>query len=479
MRPELIGVLLYVLIQFAIGLWVSRRIRSREDYLLAGRSLGPLLASFSIFATWFGAETCIGSSSEIHQHGLSGGRADPFGYAICLLLMGLLLARPLWRRGIVTLGDLYRERFSRTVERVAVLVLIPTSLLWAAAQMQAFAAILGSVAGVSTDATLALGAALVIAYTTLGGLKADIITDLVQGIALILGLGALLFVALSAAGGVVDVVRAVEPQRWSLGGEGESLLARLDTWAIPIVGSLVAQELIARMLACRSAGVARGATLAGAGIYLVVGCIPVLLALAGPSLVGPLDDPEQFLPEVARQHLPIFLYVLFAGALVSAILSTVDSALLAVGSFVSQNLVPRRYLEGSERRELRVARGTVILAGITAYFLARHGGSIYDLVETASSFGSAGIVVITGFGLWTRFGGPRAAIAALVAGVAANPIAEARGLEAPYLTTIAVAFTAFLLVGVLERARSSRSTRSGIERGSPLDACPGLSTSGP
>ncbi|MBC7801747.1 MAG: hypothetical protein H7Z10_14090, partial [Gemmatimonadaceae bacterium] len=43
----------YVLAQFAIGIWVSRRVKSESDYILAGRSLGPTLVAFSVFATWF------------------------------------------------------------------------------------------------------------------------------------------------------------------------------------------------------------------------------------------------------------------------------------------------------------------------------------------------------------------------------------------------------------------------------------------
>jgi Na+/proline symporter len=111
------GVLLYVVSQLAIGVAVSRRQRTEGDYLLAGRSLGYPLAIFSIFATWFGAETCIGSAGAIYEQGISGGSADPFGYALCLLLAGLVFAAPLRRRGYVTLADLYRERYSPGVER--------------------------------------------------------------------------------------------------------------------------------------------------------------------------------------------------------------------------------------------------------------------------------------------------------------------------------------------------------------------------
>ena len=75
MSPVVIGVLGYVAVQLGIGVWVSRRIRSEDDYLVAGRSLGYPLAIFTIFATWFGAETCIGAAGLVYEEGLA---ADAF-----------------------------------------------------------------------------------------------------------------------------------------------------------------------------------------------------------------------------------------------------------------------------------------------------------------------------------------------------------------------------------------------------------------
>ena len=71
----------YVGLQLLVGLAVTSRVKSESDYLLAGRKLGPTLVVFSMFATWFGAESCIGAAGAVYEHGLSGARADPLGYA--------------------------------------------------------------------------------------------------------------------------------------------------------------------------------------------------------------------------------------------------------------------------------------------------------------------------------------------------------------------------------------------------------------
>ena len=118
--------LLYLLVQLLIGYVISLKIESDQDYYLAGRHLGLKVAALSIFATWFGAETCMGSAGSIFENGLSGGRADPFGYAICLGLMAFLLASQLRKLNLVTLGDLFRLRLSKGLEKMVVLILILT-----------------------------------------------------------------------------------------------------------------------------------------------------------------------------------------------------------------------------------------------------------------------------------------------------------------------------------------------------------------
>ena len=119
-----------MIVQLAIGVWASRRIASEDDYLVAGRRLGYSLMTFSIFATWFGAETIVGSAGTAYGEGVSLGSAEPFGYGICLIAMGLIYAVPLHRRKLTTLADLYRQRYSVSVERLAAVLLIPRSLLW-------------------------------------------------------------------------------------------------------------------------------------------------------------------------------------------------------------------------------------------------------------------------------------------------------------------------------------------------------------
>ena len=452
MNPTLLAILLYVVAQLGIGAWVARRIRTEDDYLVAGRRLGYPLAVFTVFATWFGAETCIGAAGAIYSDGLAGGSADPFGYALCLFLMGAVFAVPLWRRRLTTIADLFRQRFSRSVERLAVLLMVPTSLLWAAAQVRAFGQVLSASSGLAVELTITIAAGVVIVYTVSGGLLADAITDLIQGIALILGL-VILFAVVMLGDGPATLA-AVEPERLALFGGGEVPWYEVaESWAIPVFGSVVAAELVARVIATRSPGVARNSFLLGGGLYLLIGMIPVSLGLIGARYLPGLEHPEQILPLLAQNQLPTVLYALFAGALVSAILSTVDSTLLVSASLVSHNIIVPLRPGISEAGKVRAARIGVAVFGVLAYVMALHAEGVYALVEQASAFGSAGIVVIVTFGLFTRLGGTWSALAALVTGVAVWVVGSyVLDLPFAYLAALGGAIIAYLAVALVEGA---------------------------
>lgn len=442
-----------MVLQIAIGVVASRRIRTEDDYLVAGRSLGPVLTTFTVFATWFGAEALISSAGAVYTDGLAGGSADPFGYGVCIVLAGLVLAVPLWRLRLTTLADLFRIRFDARVERIAVVLMVPTSVFWAAAQIRAFGQVLSSASGYQVEIALTVAAAIVIVYTMFGGLLADAWTDLVQGVALLTGLGAMAFMVVRAEG--LSTFASVDPALFRPFGDGtRPWLAIMEDWTIPVVGSLVAAEVVARMIAARSPGVARNATVAAGGAYLLVGLLPVGLGLMGSVLVPGLPEAEQILPVLAERYLPTALAVLFSGALVSAILSTVDSALVVAAGLVSHNVVVQLRPGMSDRARVRVARACVALFGLLAWLLAFRAERVYELVEQASAFGSSGIVVVVLFGLYSRIGTTASAIGALLTGVSTWVLgAYLLSFDYPYLASLTAATTAYLVPALVRGDR--------------------------
>jgi Na+/proline symporter len=317
----------------------------------------------------------------------------------------------------------------------------------------AFGLVLHAVAEIALPTALLGAACFITCYTLLGGLLADVYTDLIQGSVVAIGLGILTFVLVQQAGGVAEAWQGIDSARLRFTAAGEGWLERLDGWAIPILGSLVAQEALSRILATRDTRVATRACYVAGGIYFVIGMMPVIAGLIGNQVWPKVAAGDHYILELAEATLSPMLYVIFAGALLSAILSTIDSTLLSVSAMVERNLLCGFDAVGARpHTPLWLARACVLGSGIFAYLLASGTERIYTLLEQASSFGSAGILVTTLAGLYSRKGGALTAALTLITGAALMLLGEQLGWPAPYLTAVAGSLLCYILAFSAEKS---------------------------
>ena len=144
-------VILYLIVSVGIGLYAATKVKNSADFVVAGRHLPLPFIVATVFATWFGSETVLGIPAKFLNDGLKGVVADPFGSSMCLIFVGLFFARPLYRMGLLTIGDYYRARYNRAVELAAAICIVASYLGWVSAQVTA----LGLVFNVLTDGALA------------------------------------------------------------------------------------------------------------------------------------------------------------------------------------------------------------------------------------------------------------------------------------------------------------------------------------
>ncbi len=455
----LAGLMVYIVAQLAVGAAVSTRIRSNEDYVLAGRSLGYGMGTFTIFATWFGAESCVATAGRAYESGLVAGEVDPFGYSLCLIVLGLFFAYRIWTGNYLTMGDIFRRRYGARMEKLAVLLLVPTSLLWGASQLRAFGQVLHVSADVPINIGIVLALVVTLIYTVAGGMWADAVTDLVQGIALILGLG-LLFGIVMMQPEISDWLAATPPERFQVfpSNEQRPWYVVLDTWMIPILNAVVCQELIARTMASKSPVIARNNCLIAGVLYLVVGMMPITIGILGPQLVPNIDNPEHLLPILAKRFFPGVMYVLFAGAIISALLSTIDSCLLVSATLMANNLVPLG-ASSNDRARLRWSRIWVVILGVATYLLALTSDSVFELSQSASSLGASGLFVVVAFGLFTRWGGESTSIGSALVGLGVYLFGDkVAHWDASFLISLVAATAAYLLLGIVDKAKPEYPT---------------------
>ena len=202
-------VILYWVISVGIGLYAARYVNSSSDFALAGRSLPMYVVTATVFATWFGSETVLGIPATFLKEGLSGVVSDPFGSSLCLVFVGLFFARKLYRMNLLTIGDFYKQRYGRAVEVLVTICIVISYLGWVAAQIKALGLIFNIVTdgAISQEAGMILGTAIVLTYTTFGGMLSVAILDFVQmGIIM----GGMLFIAWFISGQTGGVHAVIE-----------------------------------------------------------------------------------------------------------------------------------------------------------------------------------------------------------------------------------------------------------------------------
>ena len=422
-------VALYLLLSVGIGLWAATRVRDTKDFAVAGRSLPLPVVTATVFATWFGAEAVFGVSAQFVKDGVRGVVADPFGSSLCLVIAGFFFATQLYKLNILTVGDYYRMRYNRTVEVITSLCIVISYLGWVAAQIKAMGLIFHMVTdgAVSQEAGMVLGAAIVLTYTTFGGMFSVAVLDFVQMIVTMGGLLYIGWVVSGMTGGVAPVVAHAtqagkldffpppDPWLW---------LTFLGAWVTMMFGSVPQQDVFQRVTSARSAKIAICGSILGASIYFCFTFVPMFIAYAAT-----LIDPKQFseliekdsqlvLPTLVLQHMPDLAKVLFFGAVLSAIMSCSSATLLAPSVTFAENVV-KGFAPGlSERGLLWVMRGTLVgFAGLVLVYALNSRLPIFGMVESAYKITLAGAFVPLVFGAFWRRATTQGALAATLGGL--------------------------------------------------------------
>ncbi len=384
--------------------------------MLAGRSLPILLSSSALFATWFGSETVFGASSEFLRGGLFAVIEDPFGAALCLVLFGLFFARKLYNMNLLTLGDFFKVRYGHHTELVASVFLAPPYIGYIAAQLVAMGLILNVVTGLAVWHGVVISAIVVTFYTYIGGMWAISITDFIQSIIIIVGLMVLAVVLSKEAGGVSAVLSEVPPENFRfLPKPGWSeVTAYVAAWSVLGLGSIPSQDVFQRSMSSGSATTAVRSCYYAAILYLTIAMLPLFISLCTKQLYPDQlqGDTQLTLPYMVLQHTGLGVQILFFGSLLSAIMSTTSSAMLAPAAIFSENLVrPLLKEKLSDKRMLLLTRGSVLLFSITATIMACIRSDIYELVGESSVLSLVTLFAALTFGLyWKKANGPGAII---------------------------------------------------------------------
>lgn len=411
----IIFVAIYVMASIAIGLYAARRVRSSADYVVAGRHLPMHMTIATVFATWFGSETVLGIPSTFLNEGLGGIIADPFGASLCLILVGLFFARPLYRMKLLTIGDFFRRKYGALVEFIVSLCICASYLGWVSAQVIALGLVFNilSQGAVSIQLGMFLGIAIVLCYTIFGGMWSVAMTDILQMTIIAVGLVIITFVVSNLVGGPgVVIAHAAANDKFTVMPDISTgaILAFVGALITMGFGSIPQQDVFQRVMSAKNENVAARGTITGGCLYFAFAMIPIFLAysanLIDPAKVGALmkQDSQRILPFLILNHTPVIVQILFFGALLSAIMSTASATLLAPAVLFAENILKPRMPDMPDTRLLLIIRLCVLVFATIVLTLALNSSmSIFKMVENAYKVTLTGAFVPLAAGVfWKR-----------------------------------------------------------------------------
>ncbi|WCL50950.1 sodium:solute symporter family protein [Leptospira sp. GIMC2001] len=416
-------VVIYLLVTISIGYYASTRVKNTKDFILAGRSLPLYISTAALFATWFGSETILGASSQMALEGFPAVIQEPFGAALCLFLLGVFFAKPLYRMNILTFGDFYRIQYGKKMEIISGICLVLSYLGWIAAQMVALGIILNSITGIDIVTGILLGSGIVIFYTYLGGMWSIALTDFMQTIMIILGLCLTLY-EMNAKISISEVFNLTPIGFFNFLPEPGTTeyINYLSAWMVIGLGSIPQQDLFQRVMSAKSERVAIISSLLASFFYLSIAMIPLLLALYGRILLPDVleNNSQMIIPSLVKSFTSPIVQVLFFGAMLSAIMSTASGAILAPASILSENLLKYLTLNHSwgEKKLLRYSRFSVVFIAMVGLVIALGRQDIFVLVEESSALSLVSLFSPLVFGLFYKKSTEKAAILSLFFGMA-------------------------------------------------------------
>ena len=467
-----IGVAIYMVMMIGIGLYASKKSHSVTDFMVAGRGLPTALLTMTVIATWFGGSTIMGGAGAAYDDGMLGVIEDPWGGALAIILIGLFFVRTFHRLKIITVADFMEMRFGRVAGIAIMCVTIFANTVWVGSMLVAFGLIFFSLTGIPLEVGVIAGAIVIVFYTAVGGMWAVALTDFVQMCIVIVGVVTLFTVVFIDVGGWGAIAPHLSEHTFRmtpLENDSTTWLHYFRAWAIIGLVDITAQTLFQRASSAKNERVAQNSFYLGGLGYLIFGLVPVFIGIIASVSMPGLERSESVIPTMMIEHLHPVAVAVFVGALLAAIMSSADSALLSVASVLSRNLLPLVKKAPSEKLSLNVARYSIPVIGLIAIVVALQFQSVFDLMVDSNILGLAIILVPFVFGIWWSKANRTGALATMAVGATVwiATLNVAPHLPADFIGFVAGFITMLIVTPLTQKFDPPRPLLDG--EGNPID----------
>ncbi|MFI9046614.1 sodium:solute symporter [Streptomyces sp. NPDC053427] len=404
-------IVLYLAGMLAMGWWGMRRAKTKSDFLVAGRRLGPAMYSGTMAAIVLGGASTIGGVGLGYQYGLSGAWMV-FTIGLGLLALSIFFSARIARLKVYTVSEMLDLRYGGAAGLISGVVMWAYTLMLAVTSTIAYATIFDVLFGLDRTVSIILGGAIVVAYSTLGGMWSITLTDMVQFVVKTIGVLLLLLpIAVIKAGGFAEM-KAQLPHTYfaPLGIGGQTVFTYVLIYSF---GMLIGQDIWQRVFTARNDKVARlGGTAAGTYclVYALAGAV---IGTAAKVLYPRLGSPDDAFATIVKDALPMGVRGLVLAAALSAVMSTSSGALIACATVANNDIWAR--IKGAAKRgassdeasaphdEVRGNRVFILLMGLAVIAIAIALNNVVEALTVAYNLLVGGLLVpILGGLLWKR-----------------------------------------------------------------------------
>ena len=386
---DIVGIIFVLYLAFLIGVGYKTMAfnKSQEDYLLAGRKLGPWVTAFSERASGESAWLLLALPGAAISVGL-GEAWTVIGITLGIIASWYLIAERLRKEtekyDALTIPEYLHRKYqdnSNVIRLFSAVIIAFFFTFYVSAQLHASGKVINSLFGLSPVNGIIIGAAVIISYTLMGGFFAVAWTDLLQGILMI---GTLVILPIAGFLELQGSEYTLSDDLLQIGESNASFtMGRGGLAAVSVIlgglswglGYLGQPHLVIRYMAIRNPiDVKKARTIA------ILWALPgitgaFLIGLVALNYYGPeyfnYFDVEQAMPLLALELLPpVFAGLLISGA-VAAMMSTADSQLLVSTSAITEDFI-HQYLgiNISNKALVRLSRFTIVILGLFAFGIA-------------------------------------------------------------------------------------------------------------
>lgn len=384
---------IYLCAILLLGLWSGKGMKSLQDFSVSNRSYGSMVIFATLSASFIGGGFSIGNAEKVFRFGIVNIVAL-WGFSLKEILVAKYIAPRTGNfTGVISVGDIMDRGYGKMARIVSGFFSVFLCAGIVGAQVGAMGLIFNVFLGIEPIWGILIGCGIVIAYSTVGGMRAVVLTDVIQFCVLAIGLPMALIFGIVKLGGFSAIKAAVPAGHFSIPGEAMTIGALLSLFLTFLLGETLVPPYVQRLFIAKDAThTARGTMLSGIfsiPFFAITGAIGLVALTLDPEL-----DPNLAMPYVIRTVLPAGVRGIVIAGVISIVMSSADSFLNGAATCCINDIVKPLWKKPlSERRELLLAKLTNCFVGIFAVVFAIKIRSILDILIYAYNFWAPVIVV--------------------------------------------------------------------------------------